>query len=89
MSPTKNLSIVVDWGTSNFRAYLVDPHGQCLERIDSADGLNNIESPFADVLIGHIAHWLQQHGTLTTLMSGMVVVPTAGNTYPTWLVQYL
>ena len=82
MSPTTNLSIVVDWGTSNFRAYLVDPNGQCLERIDSADGLNNIESPFADVLIGHIAHWLQQHGTLTTLMSGMVGSPNGWQHVP-------
>ncbi|HBF61784.1 MAG TPA: 2-oxo-3-deoxygalactonate kinase, partial [Gammaproteobacteria bacterium] len=82
MSPTKNLSIVVDWGTSNFRAYLVDPNGQCLERIDSADGLNNIESPFADVLIGHIAQWLQQHGTLTTLMSGMVGSPNGWQHVP-------
>ena len=82
MSPTKNLSIVVDWGTSNFRAYLVQADGQCLERIDSADGLSNVQHPFADVLIGHIDHWLQQHGPLTTLMSGMVGSPSGWQHVP-------
>ena len=82
MSPPKNLSIVVDWGNSNFRAYLVQADGQCLERIDSADGLNNIERPFADVLLGHITHWLQQHGPLTALLSGMVGSPSGWREVP-------
>lgn len=82
MSPGKNLSIVVDWGASNFRAYLVHADGQCLERIGSADGLNNIEHPFADVLIGHIDKWLQQHGPLTTLMSGMMGSPSGWQHVP-------
>ena len=82
MSPPKNLSIVVDWGTSNFRAYLVQADGQCLERIDSADGLNNIERPFADVLLGHITHWLQQYGPLTALLSGMVGSPSGWREVP-------
>ena len=75
MSASEKLSIVVDWGTSNFRAYLVQADGQCLERVDTADGLNNVERPFADVLLQHIGDWLQQHGPLNTLLSGMVGSP--------------
>ena len=82
MSAPENLSIVVDWGTSNFRAYLVRDDGLCLERINTADGLNNVERRFADVLLQHIGNWLQQHGPLTTLLGGMVGSPAGWQLVP-------
>ena len=45
------VNIVVDWGTSNFRAYLVAENGNCLARVDTAEGLNNVQQPFNEVLV--------------------------------------
>ena len=79
---TDQLTIVVDWGTSNFRAYLVDAKGCCSERIDAADGLNNLQQPEDEVLMKHIGPWLQQHGKLVTILCGMVGSPSGWQLVP-------
>lgn len=64
--------IVVDWGTSNFRAFLVDRDRQILDRVSSNDGLLNISGQFQSVLEANIGHWLESKEDVSILMSGMV-----------------
>ena len=76
------VNIVVDWGTSNFRAYLVAENGNCLARADTAEGLNNVQQPFSEVLLKHIDPWLQKHGALVTVLCGMVGSPSGWHLVP-------
>ena len=76
------VNIVVDWGTSNFRAYLVAENGNCLRRVETAEGLNNVQQPFSEVLLKHIDPWLQQHGALVTVLCGMVGSPGGWHLVP-------
>ena len=76
------VNIVVDWGTSSFRAYLVAENGNCLRRVETAEGLNNVQQPFSEVLLKHIDPWLQQHGALVTVLCGMVGSPGGWHLVP-------
>jgi len=65
--------IAVDWGTTNFRAYLADATGTVIAQRQSRNGILNVESrAFADVLRAEIGNWVDAHGRLTVLMSGMI-----------------
>lgn len=65
--------IAVDWGTSNFRAYLADQHGRILTRVANAEGILAIGNrAFADVLRSTVGPWLREHGGLPVIMSGMI-----------------
>ncbi len=66
--------IVVDWGTTNFRAYLVE-HGVCQDDVQAPDGLLNIQGDYAKALNAHIGHWLQGQTPTPILLSGMVSSP--------------
>lgn len=64
--------IAVDWGTTNFRAFLLDEAGQLLKRIETPQGLLSVKNgQFAEVLsqllasFGNFAH-------LPVYMAGMV-----------------
>ena len=35
--------IAVDWGTTNRRAYLIDPAGQCVREFEDSKGILSIE----------------------------------------------
>ena len=61
--------IGVDWGTSRFRAYLVDEAGALLNEVSAEDGMVKVaRAGFAKVLLKHIGHW----PTLPVVMAGMV-----------------
>lgn len=71
MSPP--VLIGIDWGTSSFRAFLIDGAGAVLERIASADGISAVppggfEATFARLL----GPWLAAYPDLPILASGMV-----------------
>ena len=72
--------IVVDWGTTNFRAYLVardvDHYGTCRDKIATTDGLLSIRGDYPGVLKQHIGHWLQSRTPTPILLSGMVSSPS-------------
>lgn len=69
---SENYLIVVDWGTTNFRAYLVDGHGQCIESVNNDNGVLQCQGKFADVLMNNIGHWLKSKQLSTIVLSGMV-----------------
>lgn len=65
--------ISVDWGTTNFRAYLADESGTVLAQIESASGILAVkDGAFAEVLKSAIGSWLDAHGRLPVIMSGMI-----------------
>ena len=50
--------IVVDWGTSNFRAYRFAPDGTIAETHHAAAGILTVENGgFEDVLFAEIGGW--------------------------------
>ena len=64
--------IGVDWGTSNFRAFLLDAAGAILDRRSGPHGILTVaDGDFAQVLAAQIGDWLGD-GRLPILMSGMI-----------------
>lgn len=71
--PNRPRLIAIDWGTSRFRAYLVDSAGGILQDVASEDGMATVrDGKFADVLLARCGHWLRGYPDLPVLMSGMV-----------------
>jgi 2-dehydro-3-deoxygalactonokinase len=64
--------IAVDWGTSNFRAFRVDPEGIILERRSSPQGVLRVgEGNFEEALRTEVGDWLAE-GEKHILLCGMI-----------------
>jgi 2-dehydro-3-deoxygalactonokinase len=64
--------IAVDWGTTNFRAFLMQGSQQ-VSRISEACGLLSVEKDqFAPTLQNLLGMWLEQYGNVPIVMAGMV-----------------
>jgi len=64
--------ICVDWGSTNFRAFLLDSKGELLDQVNSAQGMLTLrQEQFEATLMEQIARWLAT-GPLPVLMAGMV-----------------
>ena len=70
MSIRSNHPVIIDWGTSNFRAYRFDDRGLAEERRAEAGILKVKEGAFESALRGAIGEWLSP-GT-DVLLSGMI-----------------
>lgn len=66
------LRIVLDWGTTSFRAHLIDQTGTVIDRIETQDGIQSVAGDFAGVLQRAIAPWREAHGTLSIYAAGMI-----------------
>ena len=65
--------IAVDWGTTNFRAFLVNDNGEVLDTIAEPSGLLSvIDAQFSQTLEKLLNKWLTSHGYLPLVMAGMV-----------------
>lgn len=65
--------IAIDWGTTRFRAYLLDSAGAVLERVSSEDGIMAVKpGGFPAVLVIRCGMWLARHPDLPVIMAGMV-----------------
>jgi 2-dehydro-3-deoxygalactonokinase len=65
--------VAVDWGTSNFRAYLADAGGNVLDFTETARGILTVKSgEFTEVLKQAISGWCHDYGPMPVMMSGMV-----------------
>ncbi|MGR5145114.1 2-dehydro-3-deoxygalactonokinase [Photobacterium alginatilyticum] len=65
--------IAVDWGTTNFRAFLMSDGGECLDKIDQAKGLLSVpQAQFPAVFDLLISRWNDCYGDLPVIMAGMV-----------------
>jgi 2-dehydro-3-deoxygalactonokinase len=68
-----SLRIVLDWGTSSFRALLVDGHGHVLARKETDQGIQGMSRErFPEVLLAAVADWRAAHGPLKIYAAGMV-----------------
>lgn len=65
--------IGVDWGSTNFRAYLVDQQGAILGKKEAPCGMLSVQpDQFAETLHTQVHDWLASHPGITILMTGMV-----------------
>jgi len=65
--------IAIDWGTTRFRAWLVGTGGESLERIDTAAGILSVAGGDFGAMFDHlVGPWLQRHGRLPVVASGMI-----------------
>ncbi|MBQ4891641.1 2-dehydro-3-deoxygalactonokinase [Shewanella sp. MMG014] len=75
--------IAVDWGSSNFRSFLLDQRGQILSEVSAAKGMLNLDKEqFESTLFQQISPWINDQGKtenssntksrLPILMAGMV-----------------
>ncbi len=66
--------IVIDWGISSFRAYLVDlQSGECLDEIPQGQGMRLLERhQFAGYCADQLARWRRDAPDLPVYMAGMV-----------------
>lgn len=73
MTSGQPAAVCVDWGTSSFRAYLMQADGAVVARIESPRGVLTIgKGEHETVLAGFIGEWLGRAGRLPVLMAGMV-----------------
>ena len=64
--------IAVDWGTSNFRAYLLEG-SQVVDQVLTNEGMKFLnKNKFEKVLVNNISKWLSSNNTIQVLASGMV-----------------
>lgn len=65
--------LVVDWGTTNFRAFLLDQNNKLVDSQSLHKGLLQVtEGQFSDVLETILKNWLPDYKHLPILMAGMV-----------------
>ncbi|MCS7266639.1 MAG: 2-dehydro-3-deoxygalactonokinase [Geminicoccaceae bacterium] len=65
--------IGIDWGSSSFRAFLVDARGAVLARIATRDGVLAVPpGGFDATLVRLLGAWFEAHPRLPVLASGMV-----------------
>jgi 2-dehydro-3-deoxygalactonokinase len=68
--------IIVDWGSTNLRAYLLKD-GICQKRIDAREGLLNIKGSYAKVLSAHLDPWIDKAtASIPIVLMGMVGSPS-------------
>lgn len=65
--------VAIDWGTTNFRAFLMSETGVCLDKIEASKGLLSIKDRrFSEVLNKLLEVWNQSRNIQSILMAGMV-----------------
>jgi 2-dehydro-3-deoxygalactonokinase len=65
--------IAVDWGTSNFRAYLLGPNGEVTDTRQADSGIMKVaDGAFAPEFERLIGDWLKAHPKAPVLMAGMI-----------------
>lgn len=72
-SPATRLRIILDWGTTSFRALLVAPDGTVRDRIETEEGIQSVkDGDFPGVLQRAVAPWRAAHGILPVYAAGMI-----------------
>jgi len=65
--------IGVDWGTSSFRAYLIDHDGGVIDTISTSSGILTVQdNEFEAVFERLLANWLLEYSTIPIILSGMI-----------------
>lgn len=73
------MMIAIDWGSSHFRALLLDQSGQVLRRSESDQGIfshhfndNRRDETFANIVKQHCNPWITEYGPLPYYLGGMI-----------------
>ncbi len=70
---TMSSFIVIDWGTSNFRAVLIDKYFKEIDSISTNDGMLTLkQNEFHPFLLRKLHKWLSKDKNIKIFMSGMV-----------------
>lgn len=74
MSVFTNAKMIgLDWGTTSFRAFLIDQDGHVLDQKTNKNGILAVpNNDFEGVLISAIKVWLDKHPALPIVASGMI-----------------
>ncbi|MCK6263412.1 2-dehydro-3-deoxygalactonokinase [Vibrio sp. ZSDE26] len=65
--------LILDWGTTNFRAFAMSDEGTLVDKIEHKMGLLQVEEgSFADKLESMLSDWLESYISLPIFMAGMV-----------------
>ena len=69
---TENI-IIIDWGTTNFRAYLLDDEDRVLEKKESAKGIQFLcHNDFENSLLECVESWISNFFSVSIIAFGMV-----------------
>lgn len=70
---SKPTHIVVDWGTTSFRAFLVNADGTLIDELETTRGIQFItDGAYETELTTAISQWINVHGALPILALGMI-----------------
>ena len=65
--------LIVDWGTTNFRVFLMNKQGELVKNKELGLGLLQVkDNDFANALEGVLSQWLDNYKSLPIIMAGMV-----------------
>tara|TARA_R110000764_G_scaffold53725_2_gene117017 strand:- start:3792 stop:4679 length:888 start_codon:yes stop_codon:yes gene_type:complete len=65
--------LIVDWGTTNFRAFAIDENGEVLSKLEKPMGLLQVNNgDFSGALESVLKNWLENYQELPVYMAGMV-----------------
>jgi 2-dehydro-3-deoxygalactonokinase len=71
--PHRSHCIVLDWGTTSFRALLVDAKSEILDRVETQEGIQSVpKAGFEAVLTRNTASWRAAHPALPIYAAGMI-----------------
>lgn len=69
----KPAAVIVDWGTTSFRAALVTGAGEVLGHVETPQGISELGGGgFEAVLMAALAPWRMAHGPLPVVAMGMI-----------------
>ena len=69
----KQSLIALDWGSTRFRGWLIDPNGIEIDKIDKEFGILKINhSQYLDVFEKELGSWIKQHGSIPIIAAGMI-----------------
>ncbi|MBB6469821.1 2-dehydro-3-deoxygalactonokinase [Aminobacter lissarensis] len=67
------VTVVLDWGTTSFRAYLVDEQARVLDTHESENGVQHVpKGEHAAVLSRAVQVWREKYGKLDIVAAGMI-----------------
>ncbi len=69
---TQSHRIFIDWGTTNFRAYLVGERGEILDVRESDAGIKRAAGSFEDVLRANTDAWIKTYPIAAIVCAGMI-----------------
>lgn len=73
MSEQNISSLIVDWGTTNFRAFAISADGKVIDQVEHHLGLLQVKNGlFAEALQSVLEPWMPSYKSLPVFMAGMV-----------------